>query len=244
MKVFLATYLLLLLLALVLQTFVRRNKPRSMHKKQAWGKFVVFALIAPALGSVYFFLPQYQQYVHTGIALVCCFELFSHLLKTAKNVSTIIIALIFIALAVNFYAVATPINPERSLQLVSIYFTVVLFDSFSQLTGQLFGKHKMFPKISPNKTYAGLLGGALVTLLTAQALSLLTTDYVLPFAQQLTVVVLAFIGDTAASYTKRWLGIKDFSHLLPYQGGFIDRFDSYLIASLTLPFFSLLHTNF
>ncbi len=111
------------------------------------------------------------------------------------------------------------------------FLILCIFDGFSQVTGQLIGKRKLFPKISPNKTVEGLIGGATFAILSGLIFRQLIPEIPLPEVLLLgaVVVLFAFAGDTAKSVYKRKYNVKDFSMLIPGHGGFLDRFDS-LIA--------------
>ena len=114
-----------------------------------------------------------------------------------------------------------------------VLFTLIVlsvFDSFSQIAGQLFGLRKILPRISPNKTLEGAIGGfscALVSVLWLY--KLFTTSLIDAIIMATGVVIFAFVGDMLASLYKRKFGVKDFSKIIPGNGGFLDRFDS-LIA--------------
>ena len=110
------------------------------------------------------------------------------------------------------------------------FLVLSIFDSFSQITGQLWGRTKIFPNISPNKTAGGLIGGTIIAIGSAFLLNGLYQEP--PFKIiiiTIGVVIFAFTGDIAASFFKRKYKIKDYSNLIPGHGGFPDRFDS-LIA--------------
>jgi phosphatidate cytidylyltransferase len=110
------------------------------------------------------------------------------------------------------------------------FLTVAIFDSFSQIAGQLFGRHKLLPNISPKKTTEGLAGGILVTLATSLLIGPLTgTAPGKTLLLATGIILFSFAGDIMASYYKRRFGVKDFSRLIPGHGGVLDRFDS-LIA--------------
>jgi phosphatidate cytidylyltransferase len=127
-------------------------------------------------------------------------------------------------------------NLERNWILFT-FIILSVFDSFSQIAGQLFGRHKIASKTSPNKTLEGLVGGIVMSLVT----SFLIRDLVgfgIRTVLLLTagVIVWAFLGDLAASFYKRRYNVKDFSRLIPGHGGILDRFDS-LIACGAWMFF-------
>lgn len=234
-------YVLMLLLAFPLQKIVLRNREKPENPGKPWGKFVVFALIVPLVGLVYVTNNHNARFLfHLFVALASLFEIGKHVVLQKKvSLPSLAFFLVFILVGFNFVWISRE-QSVASSALLSVYFTVVIFDSYSQLTGQLFGKVRIFPKISPNKTYEGLAGGALASFASSCILGLLSDSYMLKWWQIPIVILLAFLGDTMASGSKRSLGIKDFSNALPFQGGFLDRFDSYLFASLCFPIFSLL----
>ena len=115
--------------------------------------------------------------------------------------------------------------------LVLFAFLIIsIFDSFSQIAGQLFGKTKISPKISPNKTLEGAIGGGILALASIFWLcKLFTTSIIIGMLMGLGVIFFAFVGDILASFYKRKFDVKDFNKIIPGHGGFLDRFDS-LIA--------------
>jgi len=104
-------------------------------------------------------------------------------------------------------------------------------------------KNKICPQISPNKTYEGLLGGFLMSVCT-----FLIIGKILEFTVFFTIIagvgicVSSFLGDFSASWIKRKYGVKDFSSALPGQGGFLDRFDSFITAGAFVYLFHLIFT--
>jgi phosphatidate cytidylyltransferase len=113
-----------------------------------------------------------------------------------------------------------------------LYLTVAAFDGFSEVTGHVFGRRALIPAVSPGKTQEGLLGGEI----GAIAIALLLRDLAglnIAGAAALGAVTgaCALAGDLSASWVKRRAGIKDFSALLPGQGGMLDRFDSFIGAA-------------
>jgi len=115
---------------------------------------------------------------------------------------------------------------------VFVYLVVCAFDGFSQVTGQLLGKHRLAPRISPGKTIEGSVGGLLfaigmaLVLLPVVGLSVLRDVISGCF-----IVAAALSGDLLASWVKRKGKVKDFGTLLPGHGGVLDRFDSFLFAA-------------
>jgi phosphatidate cytidylyltransferase len=116
----------------------------------------------------------------------------------------------------------------------ALFIVTAAFDGFSQVIGQWLGRYRLAPRLSPGKTVEGLLGG----LLAAAVLAVLVRGLfplAAPAAAALGLAIgcAGLAGDLAASWVKRRAGLKDFSALLPGQGGFLDRFDS-LLGALAL----------
>ena len=109
-------------------------------------------------------------------------------------------------------------------------------DTGAYLVGSLLGRYvpyKLFPRISPHKSWVGSIGGGLFTLAAAYVVSVLCPAELSTWQWMMTgLVVVCFgtWGDLVESLLKRQLGIKDSGHVLPGHGGFLDRFDSALLA--------------
>ena len=121
---------------------------------------------------------------------------------------------------------------------LSVFIFLWTNDTGAYCSGSLLGKHKLFPRISPAKSWEGSIGGALFVLIVAavvgylesqsNALSGLTIVQWLGLG--LVVTVFGTWGDLVESLFKRTLGIKDSGNILPGHGGMLDRFDSSLMA--------------
>lgn len=110
-------------------------------------------------------------------------------------------------------------------------------DTSAYLFGTKFGRHPLFKRISPGKTWEGSIGGGLSCLLTAFMISVFSTE--LSLTDWMTIAVIVIImgtfGDLVKSLLKRSLNIKDSGYILPGHGGILDRFDS-LIGSVPFVF--------
>ncbi|MCU0935893.1 MAG: phosphatidate cytidylyltransferase [Gammaproteobacteria bacterium] len=111
-----------------------------------------------------------------------------------------------------------------------------LNDVAQYLWGKRFGRRRIVPSVSPNKTWAGFLGGVATTVLLAGALAPVLTPLSWPMALAagLLIGVGGFVGDVTISALKRDLGVKDSGSLLPGHGGILDRVDS---LTFTAPLF-------
>jgi phosphatidate cytidylyltransferase len=105
-------------------------------------------------------------------------------------------------------------------------------DTGAYCVGTLFGKHKMFPRISPAKSWEGTLGGTVVAVACSYLIYKYTQVSTPLIWAGLAIVVVVFgtLGDLVESQLKRTLGIKDSGNILPGHGGILDRFDSSLAA--------------
>ena len=115
---------------------------------------------------------------------------------------------------------------------------VISFDIFSYVIGKSLGKNKL-TRISPNKTYEGLFGGAFLSFLFCLIFAIFFDIIVnLEFIFYLLLIILSsFIGDIIESYFKRRNNIKNSSELIPGHGGVFDRFDSFLFSIIIYSIF-------
>ena len=133
--------------------------------------------------------------------------------------------------------------PEGIMYIYTLPLSVFVFlwvnDTGAYCCGSLFGKHKLFPRISPGKSWEGSVGGGIFVLAAAALVWYLTDSYDMnPTGMDmwewmglgLVVVVFGTWGDLVESLFKRTLGIKDSGNILPGHGGMLDRFDSSLLA--------------
>ena len=115
--------------------------------------------------------------------------------------------------------------------LIAIFTSVWVCDSGAYFIGSRFGKHKLFPRISPKKSWEGAIGGFFTgTLGFVLMMYLFDKEFPLMHAIIIGVIisVVGQFGDLVESMLKRDAGVKDSSAILPGHGGFLDRFDSIL----------------
>ena len=168
----------------------------------------------------------------TFIYLIILFEIYLYFNHKNKYLIYIYLLCSFISLQYFFF------NIFNLYYFLYVIFIIILFDTSSYICGSIFGKTKMFPKISPNKTYIGFLFGYIITLLLIYPYCKFYFEYnIMKFILLSSLLVFfTFIGDIIESFLKRKSNIKDSSSLLPGHGGFFDRFDSFLFVFMALPF--------
>jgi len=116
--------------------------------------------------------------------------------------------------------------------LLALFAFIWLYDTAAYLFGILFGRNRLFERISPKKSWEGAIGGGLTVLLSSYGCSLITTTLTPAqwFGFALVVVVFGTFGDLSESLMKRSLKTKDSGDILPGHGGILDRFDSFLLS--------------
>lgn len=138
------------------------------------------------------------------------------------------------------YLLVLPANETFKAGGAGLVLFLVFLTQFNDVSqyvwGKMFGKHKIIPKVSPNKTWQGFLGGVFTTTVFSVLLSGLLTplSLKLAIAAGLLISIAGFIGDVTVSALKRDIGVKDSSSLLPGHGGILDRIDS---LTYTAPLF-------
>jgi len=147
--------------------------------------------------------------------------------------STLILTVYMLSHIVLLYHVKFPGFEIGGGSLVLYLIILCSFNDVFQFTwGKLLGKHKIMPNVSPNKTWEGLIGGVICTIILAYFLRFLTP--LNGFESLITGFVLAlcgYIGGALMSAIKRDLGIKDSGNLIPGHGGAMDRLDSIIISA-------------
>ena len=123
-------------------------------------------------------------------------------------------------------------NQNLEYRLIFIIVTIIsLCDIFAYLIGKKFGKYKIFPNISPNKTIEGYIGGAFCSLFLCSIIFLYHNFEDLSLILYVIIIIMSsFIGDLYVSFFKRKLNIKDLGKIFPGHGGVLDRIDSWLFA--------------
>jgi phosphatidate cytidylyltransferase len=170
-------------------------------------------------------------------------ELFSNNKFPISNISMSILSLVYISFPFIISILLTKGNflgysksEYTPAILLGILILIWIFDSLAYCTGTLFGqhgRHKLYERISPKKSWEGTIGGALFTIIGAYFFDLLfpliisKEDWIVI---AIIVVIFGTIGDLIESMFKRSINIKDSGNILPGHGGVLDRFDSFIFT--------------
>jgi phosphatidate cytidylyltransferase len=218
--------------------FINRKK-ESAQARKSWIKFGTYFLIIHILFfSIVIYLLAFRC-LAVFIIIVGFYEMFKLFRKSGYKRKRFFLFAVFLF---GMFSFGFFFFSGLGKELVLFSFLILsIFDSFSQITGQLWGRKKIFPEISSQKTREGLLGGGVVALLSALLLESLIAGFPIN-AMWLAggVVIFAFLGDFLASFYKRKYNVKDFSNLIPGHGGVLDRFDSLIVGGAGVALLSFL----
>jgi phosphatidate cytidylyltransferase len=225
-----------------LGTFFANRGLDNPTKVARWKKFWVYYLIvhvmfACILAGKSAFLALICVIVLKGIAEII--SVWAKQNKENQRPAVIIgVLLVYLILAAGLIAFSILTKREEK---IFVFMVVCIFDGFSQIVGQLTGRHHFLPNISPGKTIEGAIGG----ILSASFIAIALGNYLALPINHIAVAgfVLAFsglAGDMAASWYKRLNGVKDFGNILPGHGGVLDRFDSFIVCACSYLIFRIL----
>jgi len=187
-----------------------------------------------------YFLSYNNKYLLFSLGtLIYCFVLFE-IFKSFKNF--FILTLFYLLLSYLCFALYFFIFFDFIIFNIFV-FTIILFDSFSYISGKLFGKNNIFKYLSPKKTLEGYLGGVLfvnIFLISFFLIFHIEMDLKTYIILLNLIICISITGDLIESYFKRKNNIKDSSKYLLGHGGFFDRFDSFICSIIFLTLFSSL----
>jgi phosphatidate cytidylyltransferase len=153
-------------------------------------------------------------------------------LNIALELTGIIYIALPLGLSIYFFDPAVHSGTGPYELMVGYLIILWLNDTGAYFIGSLLGKHRLFERISPKKSWEGAAGGALFGLLTAYAASQFFTGYMLWqwIVIGLLTIIFGTLGDLVESLLKRSLNIKDSGTILPGHGGILDRFDAVFVS--------------
>lgn len=178
----------------------------------------------------------FEPLLFIAILMCLCAIVFHHEKHTFADVGITLFGGFYIVYLMSYVLLLREMNNGIWVVILPLV-TAISADTFALFTGMKLGKHKLIPKVSPNKTVEGAIGGwvgaVVCTVIYYFIMSAFEVSIGLEWYDFIVIGliggVLAQIGDLGASAIKRYVGVKDFGHLIPGHGGVLDRIDSYMI---------------
>lgn len=229
----------LLLMLVVLLGFGSREYVKILNHKGFYPSLKVIYLTEIILATVVYFKRFDLVAITLTICAMCSFMwvLFRGKQPYIANVATTLLGMVYCGwfpLHLIFLRDLSCPKYDSGLGFVVLMFTAILLtDVGCYYVGTKFGKHKLAPVISPNKTIEGSIGGMFFAILGAVVIGLfIDLSWYMSAIAGVICTVFAQIGDLCESMLKRDAGVKDSGSSLPGHGGFLDRTDSFI---LTIP---------
>lgn len=208
------------------------------------GGLIVFSLCI--IESPYFSFPDgnstlLHSYFLTKISLgtvlllLMLVDLFDRNQKNFPTLSNGLFAALYIGLPFGLLFHLIPFNEEAYSGKLILAFFILLWtnDTFAYLSGKFLGRHKLWERISPNKTWEGFFGGWLFTCIAFYLIlhfNEIRVDVFILIGVPSVVSIFGTLGDLSESLLKRQAGVKDSGTLMPGHGGVLDRFDGVLLS--------------
>lgn len=172
--------------------------------------------------------------VVTGLVVMALLWHISFRQVRTADTATTVFGAVYVGFMLAHFVLIRQLDSGTELVLATIL-SVWANDVFAYLVGSAVGRHKMAPRVSPNKSWEGFAAGTMFTTLVWIGLFYVIDSPVSLATHVLVgiaVSIAAVVGDLAESRLKREAGIKDSGHMLPGHGGFLDRFDSLILVSV------------
>ncbi len=210
------------------------NLQIDVHVSKWWGVIggVLLFVTSYFFSAKTFAYPAFSVYGFY-VLIVLIAELYRQKSNPIHNWAYFMLGQMLIALPFSLLNFILFIHDWQPLILIALFVTIWVNDSGAYLVGVTFGKHRLFERISPKKSWEGFIGGAFAALLSGYIFSLyiphLTLLQWMIFSE--IIVIFGTFGDLSESLLKRTIHVKDSGKMIPGHGGLLDRFDSMLMAA-------------
>lgn len=203
---------------------------------------LTFGIVAAHQYGLIFSL-AYLTWLIPLVPMVFIAELLGKSPKPFNSIAFSFLGIVYVLLPFLFFFALAFIEGRYNYR-IPLGFLLILWanDTGAYLVGRAFGRHKLFERISPKKTWEGLAGGVVLALILAGIVHHYFGVFTLSQWMIIAVIIAVFgtLGDLVESMLKRSLQIKDSGNILPGHGGLLDRFDGLLLAAPMVYFFVIL----
>ncbi|MBZ0179353.1 MAG: phosphatidate cytidylyltransferase [Melioribacteraceae bacterium] len=226
----------------------------AKNKDAYVNSIVGFVMTAFLIINSYFVFISFHYSILIGILLLLIYELFRDKSSAIINLGTTLLGIFYIGLFSStligireIYSGFSYEYQNGGLLIISMMITIWMCDSAAYFLGTAFGKHRLFPRVSPKKSWEGAVAGFIFSIATMIFMKSVLIDF-LTMNQAITIGIIigsfGQIGDLIESLIKRDANVKDSSDIIPGHGGILDRFDSLLYsAPIVFLYFSLFVIN-
>ncbi len=211
------------------------------HKGISANILVGLAAIVFLITNQYWHYFDYYPFSLLLILLLFLIELFRNKGSAISNIGASLTGIFYIGLFSStllgireFYPNISELYTRGGFIIISVLISIWICDSAAFFGGTALGKHKLFPRVSPNKSWEGAVFGfvfAIITMIIAKYVLLDFLSWNTVIGMGIIVGIIGQIGDLIESLLKRDAGVKDSSNLIPGHGGIFDRFDSLLYTA-------------
>lgn len=229
------TAFFLILSVLTLLEFYKLVSTETVEPQSLLGSLLAVSLYIPL--ALWFLKGEPLLYILVAVPVtvsIIVYELFRNRSLPFHNIAYTFLGVLFAFLPFCFFVAAAFTDGEYSSHY-PLAFLILLWssDTGAYLAGTSMGRHKLFERHSPKKTWEGFAGGLFTSLLAAGIMSIYFRELPVQHwvAISIIIVVAGTLGDLSESMLKRSLSAKDSGSLLPGHGGLLDRFDGLLLAA-------------
>lgn len=217
------------------------------HRLFDKNKSSLMTIIIDIIAGIAVFTTSYIRYLSNGqtsmliliiVAYIIIRETLQLYIKRANATNAISASLTSLVMLVVPFSIMNCLylSPNGRTTLLACLIFIWVNDTGAYCIGTLLGRHRLFERISPKKSWEGFFGGLIFTIVAALVIGAFFSNYFNGFTQfqwvGLAVIVTIFAtwGDLVESLIKRTAGVKDSGHILPGHGGILDRIDSLLMV--------------
>ncbi|HMG15494.1 MAG TPA: phosphatidate cytidylyltransferase [Saprospiraceae bacterium] len=213
------------------------NDHNAQKTYAVWGPvlcFLPYLFVIADKGFHCYHFPNgyvYQLIFALPVFIGLLIELLKKGMQVFSRIGILALGLAYLTIPVSLVAaLAVQENSFHPHIVMGLLILTWVNDSGAYFMGSIYGKHKLYPAISPGKTWEGIIGGIISTLLLAWSFSYFFGEFTAIEWTVLGIIVMIFatLGDLTESMLKRNFGVKDSGTLMPGHGGILDRFDAYL----------------